>query len=679
MRIVPDSTVTLYGGVDIDTNEQLVFASKANQTAYFQSKIVRAATPCTVVKKTGRLRLEVAGSVIATCNYLSFVNPSFDNKIVYAAIIDYDYVNNECVEISYVIDFWQTWMFDVTFQDMYIEREHLSQADWTKAETNPYDPSILEFKTAESLPVSPDIEKPYYAYGTATTDDGVYIAKNIAQSLSSVSDENGVLLIFSDVSLANADANSGPGPNSPSGKLATLLNSIVYNGSLTRSGISFFKLSNKMYSYLHDNYSSLITARTEKCSGWYTGEPLGSNTINAPTSYVYIDTCDPTDPRSYIISSILGWFTDNYSLNEILGIYPMPNGMMYMSTTMSPSTSDAYTITLATSRGQSVTNKKLDLYPYSYIRMTSPNGDVCELDMGKFKSVQDNGDNFEIGVILDVVEKPNLIVAPVGYKASGAAPNGSTNMNVKEGLIFSQFPTLPYSIDAFRMQMASVVNNIIGNNTVDYSYDIQQKQLDIIKGYYGTLTGTLGAAGDMINGDIGSGVGKAVDAVFSGTQTELNQKRAQNEWSMSEDAYKLLSGDTKDNAVLNNFKYSKPAYVANEYHQINGDGVTNFNRNSFMDILISKVTINPTILAQMDTYFSNYGYTSGRCGIPRVINYIHGSSTTTDVPHWQTLNGKPTTYIKTTDCRVTHSMRPVAMAIKGLLDSGIRMVKGDLT
>ena len=150
MRLQPDSSITLYKDVDIDNDEQLVFKNRTNQTAYFQSKIHPngAYTPCTVVRKTGVLRVEKSMAIVSQCNYLSFVNPLIrhtqqgdtqygDNKTIYARIVDYDYVNNECTEISYVIDYWQTWMFDVTFQDSYIEREHLSQADWDKAAANP--------------------------------------------------------------------------------------------------------------------------------------------------------------------------------------------------------------------------------------------------------------------------------------------------------------------------------------------------------------------------------------------------------------------------------------------------------------------------------------------------------------------------------------------------------------
>jgi hypothetical protein len=306
MRIVPDSTITLYGGVDIDNGEQLVFKSRANQTAYFQSKLVRAQTPCTVVRKTGRLRVEIAGSVIATCNYLSFINPHFDNKIVYARIIDYDYINNECVEISYVIDYWQTWMFDVTFEDMYIEREHLSQADFAKAETNPFDPTIYEFRTAENLPIAKELEKNYYTIGTDNTHDGVLLCETVARSLG-LQNEPGVLIEFGEIDFKSLDegGDSGVIPSVlPSDNFVRLLACVMeHNKSYVDDNINtadFYWITKTEFDYLHPLYRS-VTVRNNwtinqifRAEGWGSASsqinltPIHSNAIRAPLNYVFI-------------------------------------------------------------------------------------------------------------------------------------------------------------------------------------------------------------------------------------------------------------------------------------------------------------------------------------------------------------------------------------------------------
>ena len=56
---------------------------------------------------------------------------------------------------------------------------------------------------------------------------------------------------------------------------------------------------------------------------------------------------------------------------------------------------------------------------------------------------------------------------------------------------------------------------------------------------------------------------------------------------------------------------------------------------------------------------------------------MHGSQVTTDIPHWETIDGKQATYVKTLDCKVIHSMVPVASTIKSMFDSGVRMINGD--
>ena len=688
MRIVPDSTITLYQNVDIDNDEQLVFSSLSNQTAYFQSKIHPngAYTPCTVVRKTGRIRVEKSGSIVSACNYISFVNPSFDNKTIYARILDYEYVNNECTEIDYVIDYWQTWMFDVTFQDMYIEREHLSQADWDKAQTNPYDPTILEFKTNENLPCNTSIEKPYYSFGSTANDDGVYCAEAVCTELE-VPRDVGVLFMISDINFKNLDDNIPAGQTTPSSEFVQILNDIKIEGGGSLP-INWYRLTTGAYTYLNTRFPSIIQSALYRGDGWNTSVGNlypGSSSLKPPIIYIYIEggasiTSEFETASSYV-SRLLDWLTRMDALDSLIGIYPIPSGMMLFS---GSSYNSPLAAQQATAKGQNVVNKKLDLFPYSYYRLMGPNGDVKELKIEDFKSAQDGLNACQVGLSLDITEKPNLIVAPVSYKAAGAAPhNVSANLNVREGLMFTQFPTLPYSIDAFRAQLAAVSNSIIGNNTVQTMNELNYRGKKLADRMITDLNqageGTTTAATGMLTGQgTRGGVAKAANAGMDALNiAAYESKMYDNEAKMRNQAY--ASRVNPDNAIYDNYQFTKPAYACDIYSPVNGDGILNFNYNSFVDILFMRVSLNPTILAQYDRYFSNYGYASGRCGIPRVINYSRGESSDALVPHWQTLNGKLTTYIKTTNCRVIHSMLPVAQFIKVMFDGGVRMIKGDPT
>ena len=159
--IVPDSVITLYNNVPITNQEQIAFKTLAQQKAYFATKILRSKVNCSYVRRNGRLKIEDGMGLMLNCNYISFRNPSFENKTIYARVIDYAYINNTTVEIQYVIDWFQTFMFDVTYEDAVMDREHLSVADWNKVEANPYDRSVYEMFTPEPLPVTKEMEKPY--------------------------------------------------------------------------------------------------------------------------------------------------------------------------------------------------------------------------------------------------------------------------------------------------------------------------------------------------------------------------------------------------------------------------------------------------------------------------------------------------------------------------------------
>lgn len=156
MYIVPSSTVNLYRGVPYDTGRVVAFSSKAKQTAYFQRKLVQSAVPCTYVRRTGEVRLEVPLSVAKNCNYMSFVNPDFENVTWYAAIDDYEYINNGCTAITYTIDYFQSLCFAVTFDPCSIDREQLSVDDYNKSVQNPYNFNILEMQTTENINLPDD-------------------------------------------------------------------------------------------------------------------------------------------------------------------------------------------------------------------------------------------------------------------------------------------------------------------------------------------------------------------------------------------------------------------------------------------------------------------------------------------------------------------------------------------
>lgn len=702
MRIQPSSTINLYSGVDIDMGEQLAFSSRANQQAYFASKLVRAQYPCTMVRKTGFIRIEInnqlPATTLKTCNYISFVNTNFDNKEVYARILDYDYVNNETVDIAYGIDYWQTWMFDVTFKDSYIEREHLSETLFNLAETNPYDLRIMEFRTSESLPIAKDIEKPNYEIGSALTYDGYKLGDALIDSQNITNpDVLGVLVKLSEIDFSDLDTNVQAGSIAPSTRFRSYLIDIENNQPM-----GYWSLPWAMYEYLHAHNDPLnpaldINQPSAIGSEWEIDgnpvSPFGSTIYQNNCAIIYdAEGCSPQGK----LSDLLEMLIEFGCVSAIAGMYVIPKDIMLLAGADVASRVALQATQKTAKTVNNVVNKKLDMFPFSYLRLVCPNGDIKELHYEDFIDVQNGGDVCGVEVMLDLGDLPTLMIAPYKYRISGMSRITANDANVDEALYFKQFPTMPYIIDAYLSQVANASLGVIANNTVEYGYNLAEKQLNLYKseaeqlartadfavetGRYGFGGGIVDATKDYFKGtDNGSGVGnyirKGVDVVYGGAQLDIAHSKNTLEQNMSQNAYRNLVGSA--NEVANNLKDTRPAFACNKYVPSNGVGATNFNMLSYCDVIFMRVSLNPTVLSKYDNYFTHYGYTSGRCGIPRVCAFVAGSSNNDAIPHWLTVDGKPCTYIKTTDCRVTHSMLPVENQIKAMFDGGVRMINGD--
>lgn len=706
MKIVPQSTVKLYSDIPIDGGEQLVFSSRANQQSYFASHAFQGGTltPCQVVRKTGALRLDMAGSLVSQCNYLSFVNPNFDNKEVYARILDYDYVNNECTEITYAIDYWQTWMFDVSFDSSFIEREHLSQADWTKAETNPYDPTIFEFKTNESLITSKDMEKLNYVIGD-DNDDGVKLAFD-SRSTTHATDRLGVLIKMADINLKAIDdefiKSKGYDPDTPSGWPPAFYSQlpgykmVQYLNGIASQDFGFWYLTSKLYDYLKSRYDTggtgnpfPYTSRQSLGSGWSSANitPFNQTRYEPPVNYIYDAYGAGADAISQNYNKMGDFFDmivtytteDNAVSNTIVDLTIIPNDVITLS--------GGWRSYITPSQSAAVTSKKLMRFPFCYARVISPSGDVKELQYEKFATMQNGDDEAYVRVTMDLTDQPTVIVAPAGYRINGMSHASLYDCNINEAMYFSQFPTLPYNIDAWTAQVAATANDVLANRTVDAGFDLQQQSLTynsiggeveaytkpIVKG----VSSFQQASGDENVIGAGLAIGETIVNVgMTHDRYEIERSRSQNREKMWDNAIGAL-GEIDGSIVAKNLELTKAAYAADHYYPSNGVGASNFNQLAFCDIIFMNVSLNSDVLAVYDEYFKHYGYTSGRCGIPRVINYMHGQSSNDAVPHWETIDNNSCTYIKTMDMKVSYSMMPVASYIKAMFDSGVRMIKGD--
>ena len=128
MVITPQTEIKLLKcPLEADNLHQLKFANATAQYNYFNGLSNSLDIDnCTYARENGTLRIPVAYDTAIRYNYLMYQNEGYSNKWFYAFITDYTYLNNETTAITIKTDVYQTWQFDFTWNQCFIEREHVN-------------------------------------------------------------------------------------------------------------------------------------------------------------------------------------------------------------------------------------------------------------------------------------------------------------------------------------------------------------------------------------------------------------------------------------------------------------------------------------------------------------------------------------------------------------------------
>ena len=132
--VVPTSNIILLKNpIEIDYMNELTFSSKQAQYNYFHSLPKLECDNATYQRKEGVIRFPTDPDMIETTyddlleyNYCMYQNDKWSNKWFYAFIKDITFDNPGLSYITIETDVWQTWCFDITFKNSFIEREHVN-------------------------------------------------------------------------------------------------------------------------------------------------------------------------------------------------------------------------------------------------------------------------------------------------------------------------------------------------------------------------------------------------------------------------------------------------------------------------------------------------------------------------------------------------------------------------
>jgi len=124
--VQPDTKVRLLSGIPLTEryDNQRTFTSRNAQTSYFLSKVEHSFNEFTYQRKNSNVLVDKQVDSLRECNYMMFQNDNYSSKWFYAFITDMEYVNPNTTAISFEIDVFQTWQFDIEWKPSFVEREH---------------------------------------------------------------------------------------------------------------------------------------------------------------------------------------------------------------------------------------------------------------------------------------------------------------------------------------------------------------------------------------------------------------------------------------------------------------------------------------------------------------------------------------------------------------------------
>lgn len=120
------TNVWLCSGVPLDAahNHTIMFSNATAQNQYFLSKYTHAVSNCSYQREFRRMAYPASKDTISNANYIAYQNNPYTNKWYYAFIDRIEYVNDGNSYIYFTIDAYQTYQFDFTLGQAFIEREH---------------------------------------------------------------------------------------------------------------------------------------------------------------------------------------------------------------------------------------------------------------------------------------------------------------------------------------------------------------------------------------------------------------------------------------------------------------------------------------------------------------------------------------------------------------------------
>lgn len=624
----PNGILKLCAGIPITDSQQIVFQNIDNQVAYYNNRVRHTLNDMSYMPHDGTVLVELSPEQVKQCNYMTWANPSQESRVWYARIVDYRWVNSAATtEITYKIDWFQSFMFAHTVNFAEMDREQLSSTDWEKAMTNPFDPSIIELRTPEPIAVGPEFEPQY--------------------ELAAIG------------SPARAGMSFYP---SEGGTIKQFMLMVINMGWVTDADKTAWEAA------LRASFSVDL------------GDGISTPTVlsSFPTTLGYI-YWNVTGGKW---KSVIDYLTINGLVSEIIGIYNVHEDVINSI----KSGGGAWTgNNIDMEVFKSYRHPKLCRSPFQYLRVTSPSGTSKEYQYEKFAGLAGGSSNFSMKFLNNVLGNPVSYVAPVGYGRKIEDPMRSIDEHQR--IEYSDMPQVGFNTDAYLTFLSSQYNSAIAANSAAQQLRNNYRGTDNY--YYAQLQSTGAAEGfgfdlNAVKRSLTT-IGQMTATPYEGASfrdlyyaqnaaqlNEIKANQAENQQTMDVLAEaNRRSINAADSSALS---YAKGAYVADNYTPGGSAGYIPYQIGSGTPTwTFTRVSLDETYIKQVEDYLLRYGCRSGRFGLPYVYQYMHGGT----APHWVEIGGLNVSFCKCSAVDVVCNMTPAAAAIASIYKGGCLFIKGD--
>ena len=123
-----NTEIILCSSIPIDKNyDNVLDISKASLVGYLRQHSEYIGDDYTIVPRyRNRIIVKCPYATALKCNYMTFINPDYDNQYVFAFINNVDFVNDESVQINFTLDVWHTNHDKFNINKVFVEREHVN-------------------------------------------------------------------------------------------------------------------------------------------------------------------------------------------------------------------------------------------------------------------------------------------------------------------------------------------------------------------------------------------------------------------------------------------------------------------------------------------------------------------------------------------------------------------------